>query len=160
NVGLTAAVERVLADAARRLEEWQQIEAIIPTMDLRPRVAAELPGDSVTVDAPSWRFLVSIDGRRNLHALARKLGLSRFEARRRLKQLLDLGLVEIDADQPRASIPHEPDEEVGASTAPSGMRFPRKRKAMVAPSGGDEDAAAADGPAPDAPAAADADADA
>src|SRR5437764_10676494 len=66
HVGLTAAVERVLADATRRLEEWQQIEAIIPTMDLRPRVVADLPGDSVTIDAPSWRFLVSIDGRRNL----------------------------------------------------------------------------------------------
>src|SRR5947209_2945988 len=110
NVGLAASVERVLSEANRRLEEWEMIEAVIPSMDLRPRVVGELATESVTIDANAWRFLVSIDGRRNLHALARKLGLSRFEARRRLKELIDLGLVEIDTDQPRASIPHDPGE--------------------------------------------------
>src|SRR5437764_7008163 len=92
NVGLAAGVERVLLEASRRLDEWQQIEAAIPSMDLRPRVAPELMTSSVTIDADAWRFLVSVDGRRNLHALARKLGLSRFEARRRLKHMIDLGL--------------------------------------------------------------------
>ena len=129
--GLAASVERVLAEANRRLEEWREIETVIPNMDLRPRVVQELAGESVTIDADSWRLLVSIDGRRNLHALARKLGLSRFEARRLLRGLIESGLAEIDTDQPRASIPHEPDTEVGAGAGPgrarAGVRFPRKR---------------------------------
>src|SRR5437868_4689982 len=102
-------------------------------MGLRPRVVADRPGDSCTIDAPPSRFLVSIYCRRNQHALARKLGLSRFEARRQLKRLLDLGLVEITADQPRTSIPHEPDSEVevSSSSAPGRMRFPRKRKSVT-----------------------------
>ena len=134
NVGLAAGVERVLSDANRRLEEWQQIEAVIPSMDLRPRVVPELAGGPVTIDADSWRFLVSVDGRRNLHALARKLSLSRFEARRRTKQLLDLGLVEIDTDQPRTSIPHDPADEAEPGTRRSaGRPFPRKRGAVDEP---------------------------
>ncbi|MDQ1396578.1 MAG: hypothetical protein QOG64_1837 [Acidimicrobiaceae bacterium] len=41
-VGLAATVERVLAEATRRLEEWRQIEAAFQTMDPRPRVLSEL----------------------------------------------------------------------------------------------------------------------
>src|SRR3954447_26029355 len=148
-VSLAAAVDKMLAEANRRLEEWEQIEAVIPSMDLRPRVVAELATDTVTIDANAWRFLVSIDGRRNLHALARKLSLSRFEARRRLKELIDLGLVEIDTDQPRASIPHDPGAEVSAgATRSAGRPFPRKK---AAPEGTEEPAVRAPAPAPAKP---------
>src|SRR5436190_4504752 len=145
--GLTASVERVLGEANRRLDEWREIETVIPNMDLRPRVVAELPGESVTIDADSWRLLVAIDGRRNLHALARKLGLSRFEARRIMRGLIESGLAEIDTDQPRASIPHQPDAEVGAgsgqSHARAGVRFPRRRKADDQAGNGDGTSTAA-----------------
>ncbi|MDQ1396579.1 MAG: hypothetical protein QOG64_1838, partial [Acidimicrobiaceae bacterium] len=77
---------------------------------------------------------MSVDGRRNLHALGRKLGLSRFEARRLLKGLMDLGLLEIDTEQPRASIPHLPGDEI---IKRGGVRFARRPKG----DGGDPDAA-------------------
>ena len=57
-------------------------DKVISNHGLRNVPMSELVGESVTIDADSWRFLTAIDGRRNLHALARKLGLSRFEARR------------------------------------------------------------------------------
>ena len=107
-VGMGAAtisvkVETVLARARRRLEDWRQIQTVIPSLDLHPRIVANLESDQVTLSRERWRLITAIDGRRSLRALARNLGLGEYETCRMVKSLMDDGVIELDV--PTLAIP-------------------------------------------------------
>ena len=101
---LSSSVETVLREARQRLMEWREIQAVIPSMDVRPRVVDELVPEAVTLTRDRWRLIAAIDGRRTVHRLARTLGLGTYEAGRLLKSLVDDGIVTIDAERPTATI--------------------------------------------------------
>jgi hypothetical protein len=106
---LSSSVEAVLREARQRLVEWREIQAVIPSMDVRPRVVDELVPEAVTLTRDRWRLIAAIDGRRTVHRLARTLGLGTYEAGRLLKSLVDDGIVTIDAERPKATIAAEVD---------------------------------------------------
>ena len=106
---LSSSVETVLREARQRLIEWREIQAVIPSMDVRPRVVDELVPEAVTLTRDRWRLIAAIDGRRSVHRLARTLGLGTYEVGRLLKSLVDDGIVTIDAERPKASIAAEVD---------------------------------------------------
>ncbi|MHB1924076.1 MAG: DUF4388 domain-containing protein [Acidimicrobiales bacterium] len=126
---LDAPVDSVLSGARRRVEEWERVQLIIPSLDVQPRLVSELASPEVTVSRSSWRILAALDGRRNGLALARTLGLSHFELSFALAELVTAGLVEVSA-RPKVSI------------APPGGRTPGLSKVRLPRFGG-----APDGPA-------------
>jgi hypothetical protein len=101
---LSSSVDSVLREARTRLIEWREIQAVIKSMDARPRVVDELVPEAVTLTRDRWRLIAAIDGRRTVHRLARTLGLGTFEVGRLLKSLVDDGIVTVDREQPRTSI--------------------------------------------------------
>jgi hypothetical protein len=101
--GLDASVESVLEGARRRLEVWERVESIIPSMDVQPRLARELRAPEVVVDQQAWRVLAAIDGRRTVGALARVLSVSAFELCQLLSRMVKDGLVEIN-HRPKVAI--------------------------------------------------------
>ena len=101
---LASSVATVLGDARHRLEEWREIQAVIPSMDVRPRVVEELVPEAVTLTRERWRLIAAIDGRRSVHRLARTLGIGTYEVGRLLKSLVDDGIVTIHVERPRATI--------------------------------------------------------
>ena len=106
---ISSSVETVLREARTRLMEWREIQAVIPSMDARPRVVDELVPEAVTLTRERWRLIAAIDGRRSVHRLARTLGLGTYEVGRLLKSLVDDGIVTIDAERPKATIATEVD---------------------------------------------------
>ena len=126
---LSSSVETVLREARQRLIEWREIQAVIPSMDVRPRVVDELVPEAVTLTRDRWRLIAAIDGRRSVHRLARTLGLGTYEVGRLLKSLVDDGIVTIDAERPKASIaaevdltvPHDGTAEDTDATEPARM---------------------------------------
>jgi hypothetical protein len=119
---LASSVATVLGDARHRLDEWREIQAVIPSMDVRPRVVEELVPEAVTLTRERWRLIAAIDGRRSVHRLARTLGIGTYEVGRLLKSLVDDGIVTIDVERPRASIAPdgaEPADEASATTGGS-----------------------------------------
>ncbi|HET9691221.1 MAG TPA: DUF4388 domain-containing protein, partial [Acidimicrobiales bacterium] len=86
-------VDPVIARARKRLQEWQELQEAVPSMDLQPRLAGDLNASEVTIDQERWRVLTAIDGRRNLRAIGRTLGLSDFDVCRVVKGLVDDGVV-------------------------------------------------------------------
>ena len=101
---LSVKVETVLAAARRRADEWQEIRAVIPALDVHPLMAEELGPEAVTLDRQQWEVLAALDGRRTVHALARKLHLSEFDTCRILKSLIDDGAVVLpDAEAQRVA---------------------------------------------------------
>jgi hypothetical protein len=89
-------VETVLARARKRLEEWRVLLERVPSLEVQPRLVADLDAAEVTLDKQRWRLLTVVDGRRNLRTIGRTLNLSDFDVCRILVDLLDAGVVELD----------------------------------------------------------------
>ncbi|HLH47587.1 MAG TPA: DUF4388 domain-containing protein [Acidimicrobiales bacterium] len=88
--------EDVLGRAAKRLEEWHELQRVIPSLELQPRLVLDLAGSEVTLDKERWRMLTAIDGRRNLRAIGRALNLSDFDVCRIMRVLLENNIVELE----------------------------------------------------------------
>ena len=71
---LASSVATVLDEARHRLEEWREIQTVIPSMDVRPRVVEELVPDAVTLTRERWRLIAAIDGRRTVHRFGAHAG--------------------------------------------------------------------------------------
>ncbi len=96
-VGGTNVTVRAAIDQARhRLVEWQELQALIPSLEVQPRLVTELDPGQVTLDREQWRVLTAVDGRRNLRSIGRALNLSDFEVCRAMRQLLHAKVIELD----------------------------------------------------------------
>ena len=91
-------IDLVLADAQVRLGEWNDIARVVPHLDAVVDMAAEAPGDIVTVTRDHWSLLRSVAGGRSVHDLMEQLGRSEFETCRTVKELVDARLASIDVD--------------------------------------------------------------
>jgi len=102
-------VEDALTASEAMLEEWKSIEAVVPSLDGWVALRAELPGEDVTVDAVHWRQLVAVGGGITVGGLGDRLGLAELAISRAVKDLIELGLVELgDAPAGGEYVPAEP----------------------------------------------------
>ena len=86
--------EQVVAEADRRAADWADIEQTISDMDLAVRMVRELRDAEVTVNAPTWRVLSSLEGGSSVAEIARMLGTTEFRAAREVAQLMRKSLIE------------------------------------------------------------------
>jgi hypothetical protein len=112
-------VDEALEAARRRLADWREIQEVIPSLDLHPRVVDSLPAEQVTLSKERWRMVTAIDGRRSIRAIARSVGFTEYDTCRAVKSLMDDGIVELVGPQLATSgASREPillvDEEVEA----------------------------------------------
>ncbi len=89
----------LVAESVRMASEREAIRRVIPSTDAIPRLARELPMESVTVDAADWRILARMDGRTSIAALATELGFEEGELVRQLVRLKNAGLFELEIVQ-------------------------------------------------------------
>lgn len=94
--GVSITVADALAQARQRLAEWQELQVLIPSLDVQPRLVTELDPGQVTLDREQWRVLTAVDGRRNLRSIGRALNLSDFEVCRAMRELLNAKVIEMD----------------------------------------------------------------
>ena len=96
-VGATALkVTEAMNHARKRLIEWQELQALIPSLDVQPRLVTELDPGQVTLDREQWRVLTAVDGRRNLRSISRALNMPDFEVCRAMRELLAAKVIELD----------------------------------------------------------------
>jgi hypothetical protein len=99
-------VSGLLAETERRMAEWREIIAVIPSIEARPRLVPEPPAAGpITLDAAQWRVVTGIDGRRRVSALIRVLDGGEFTVCKTLRSLVQAGLVEIDAAEAPPAAP-------------------------------------------------------
>jgi hypothetical protein len=75
---------------------WPAVEAVLPSFDVRPEVAADLPEESLTLSRTAFRILAMIDGRRTVRQIAREAGHSVVEVGPVLRDLIEHGAVRIE----------------------------------------------------------------
>jgi hypothetical protein len=119
-------VNGLVAETERRMAEWREIIAVIPSIEARPRLVPEPPaGGPITLDAAQWRVVTGIDGRRRVSALIRVLDGGEFTVCKVLRSLVEAGLVEIDAAD-SASV--APAAEPPAAAAPEPEAAPAEAR--------------------------------
>jgi hypothetical protein len=110
-------VTGLLTETERRMAEWREIIAVIPSIEARPRLVPEPPAAGpITLDAAQWRVVTGIDGRRRVSALIRVLDGGEFTVCKILRSLVQAGLVEIDAADASQAPSTETVSAVPAST--------------------------------------------
>lgn len=106
--GAPKPLEPVLSSAEAMLAEWRLIEEVVPSLDVWTVLADELAGPDVMIDAQRWRSIAIIGSGASVGAVAEKLSLNEMNACRLVKELVELGLVELTdrpADAPVSLIP-------------------------------------------------------
>ncbi|HEY8523435.1 MAG TPA: DUF4388 domain-containing protein [Acidimicrobiales bacterium] len=93
-------VEILLRNAGALLTEWNELVSIVPSLRHRVRLVDSLPNGDVTVDARRWPALVAVASGETVGDVARTLGLSELGATRAVRDLVDLGIAEIEDPLP------------------------------------------------------------
>ncbi len=88
--------EVAVAESERRAAEWADILGSIDNLDAPVKMVRELPDDnSVTIAAPTWKVLASLEGGTSVRELAYRTGMSEFRAARELAGLVRSELVAV-----------------------------------------------------------------
>jgi len=91
----TVDLEVAIDELARLVEEWRDIQAVIPSLDCRIRLADELGVEELTVDRERWQLIVSLDGRRSVRDLVRKTNRPVLDVCHAILTLVDSGAVNV-----------------------------------------------------------------
>ncbi len=90
-------VEDLLRKASSLLSEWSELEAVVPSLAHQVTLATDLSSDEVTIDADRWRSVVAVASGRTVGELASTLGLTELGVSRTVRDLVELGVADIDA---------------------------------------------------------------
>ncbi len=102
--------ESLLMEAARRIDEWSRIEAKVPHLGVVPRFAdADSQHGMLDLTPFEWEVIATVDGARDLRAIADKLGRAEFEIARTIFGLTSTGVVVLDDPTLVATGPETPD---------------------------------------------------
>jgi hypothetical protein len=89
-------VETVLRRASSLLSEWTELENVVPSLEHEVCLASDLSVDEVTIDADRWRSLVAVSSGRTVGELATSLGLTELGVSRAVRDLVDLGVADVE----------------------------------------------------------------
>lgn len=89
------AIEEALTAAESMLVEWRELESIVPDGAAWVSLAAELPGESVSVGAAHWRTIHAIGSGTSVAALGQVLERGELDTARAVSSLAALGLVTV-----------------------------------------------------------------
>lgn len=117
----------VLAAARRQQSAWREVEKVIPSLSALPRLAEGLRVGEITLEQDQWRVVATIDGRRSVSGLARRLGLEPLRLCQLLEPLVRDGAVELEGGDGRprgatetARVSIEPPAPPGTAEAGAG----------------------------------------
>jgi len=102
-------IQQVMLDAARRIDELNKIQKLIPSFDAVVKIV-EVPNpgvEKIHLRPEEWKVLSFVDGSKTIRQIARKTQLSEFDTARILYGLITSGLASLAAPQTRPK-PAEP----------------------------------------------------
>uniref|UniRef100_A0A7V3RIQ3 DUF4388 domain-containing protein n=1 Tax=candidate division WOR-3 bacterium TaxID=2052148 RepID=A0A7V3RIQ3_UNCW3 len=90
-------IQQVILDAARRIDELNKIQRLIPSFDMVPKIV-EVPEtgvEKINLRPEEWKVLAFVDGHLSIKEIAERVKLSEFETGRILYGLISSGLVKL-----------------------------------------------------------------
>ena len=126
----TTRFEPAVAEITALLEQWHEIEATLPSLDARIRLAPVLKVDEIVLTAAEWGLLVGLVGTPSVRELIARSALPMIEVCRTVADLVDRGAIEVGGPvelpggagrtrpSPARHRPPEPQAPVTASPEP------------------------------------------
>ncbi len=90
-------IQQVILDAARRIDELNKIQRLIPSFDMVPKIV-EVPDvgiEKINLRPEEWKVLAFVDGTISIKQISERVKLSEFETGRILYGLISSGLVKL-----------------------------------------------------------------
>lgn len=84
DAGLPLAVESLLMEGARRIDEWSRIAEVVPSTAMVPSLAEPVEGTPARLDLlpAEWQVLALVDGETDLRGIAAAAAMSAFDVAR------------------------------------------------------------------------------
>jgi hypothetical protein len=101
--GRAVRLATAVAAAQQRLEEWREVETVVPSLDAVPRLAEGLRSEEITLTQDQWKIVASVDGRRTVGGIARRLGRKPVVVCKLLKPLVEEGGISFERTEALAS---------------------------------------------------------
>lgn len=114
-------VDDAIGRAEALLEEWAEVEAVVPSMDSWVTFAPEIDGPETTVSADHWRVLATLGAGLTVSELGQHFEQTDLAASRQVKGLVESGLV-ILGDAPSGRPERITDPVPAAAPEPSAER--------------------------------------
>jgi hypothetical protein len=105
DVGVTLAVETVLADAEARKSTWETVSKVVPSSSSQLAMPVVLPSDPV-VSREEWSLLALVDGRRTVGELVDLTGSGQYAVVSTLAALVQRGLLEVRTAEESSETDH------------------------------------------------------
>lgn len=86
----------LLMESARRIDEWQLLNKLFPSMQMIPRLKDQGWTTSVSFAPEEWSVIVALDRRRTIEEVATLLNLPLLEVCKTLYGLVTKGLVQME----------------------------------------------------------------
>jgi hypothetical protein len=109
-------VEELLASAEAMAADWAEIEAVVPSLHASVSLNPLLPGDDVTIRADHWIIVCAIGGGLTVGRLGDMLQLGELAVSRTVKELVELGVVEVGEAPAGGFAPSEPETSFADTT--------------------------------------------
>jgi len=93
-------VETLLHQSEALLEEWREIELVVPSMDAWVTLRGVLPVEEISIDQGRWTTVVAVGGGATVRRVADELCLSELPVSRAIKDLVEVGLLTIEPTAP------------------------------------------------------------
>lgn len=93
-------VEALLAEAEALLAEWREIEAVVPSLDAYVTLRRALAGPEITIAAEQWPTVVAVGAGATVRRIGDDLCLAEIPVSRAVRDLVDLGVVDVAAAAP------------------------------------------------------------
>lgn len=121
-------LESTLLRALQLLDEWHDLEQVVPSLSHRASLVPDLPAGHVSIDSRCWSTLVAIADSTSIGQVAQTLGVGELDVIRSVRDLVEMGVVQVEppvgARPGSASAPapsrRETGNGAGASVAASG----------------------------------------
>lgn len=97
-------IEGLLVLAESQLSEWREIEAVVPSVDAWVTLRPLLPAPELTLDQERWQTLVAVGGGATVRRVGDELCLPELAISRAIKDLLELGVVDVADTAPPAGV--------------------------------------------------------
>lgn len=97
DAGAPVEIDSILRDAERLLAEWLEIEAVVSSLDAFVTLSPSLPRAEMVVDAERWKIVVAAGGGATVRQIGAALSLGEIEVSRAVKDVVEAGLVRIEA---------------------------------------------------------------
>jgi hypothetical protein len=90
-------IMHLVLEAARQIDEWQDIQKLIPSLDLVLTIEEKPPAgtEDIQLQPLEWRILALVDGNRPITQIVKESHLGDFETCKVLYGLLSSGLIKV-----------------------------------------------------------------